>query len=53
MQMEQCSTTILSEHQESIKHKDATEFLNNIKNQHTIEGTMDKRVKKKKTIGRT
>ena len=30
-----------------MKHKQATEFLNNIKNQHKIESTMAKQVQKR------
>ena len=41
----------LSEHQESMRHKEATEFLNYMKNQHTTESNMAKQVKK--TIGRS
>ena len=40
---------MICEHQQSRKQKEATEFLNNMKNQHTIETIMGKQVKKRLT----
>ena len=40
---------MICEHQQSRKQKEATEFLNNMKNQHTIGTIMGKQVKKRLT----